>query len=221
MRWAGGATGGEADTTGGGDATGERSADAVEAVVGARGAHVVELVAALGDLQLDVVAWHPDPVRAAIEALSGVEVLDVETDSVVSGAVEDGGEGEGAVEGMRGVLTVRVAREDVRAAVGARGANARLAAKLTGWRDVRIVAVDDARGGAVEVDGIPDVSDADCTGINTIVFGAAAAAAWDSAKAAYEAQGLNITDVITQAAKTFKAMRGVPASEDPPKDGEI
>jgi hypothetical protein len=203
--------------------------------VGARGAHVVELVAALGDLQLDVVAWHPDPVRAAIEALSGVEVLDVETDG----------------DDERGVLTVRVAREDVRAAVGARGANARLAAKLAGWRDVRIVAVDDGRGGADEVDDIPDVivlseegarrfeelvemehetklgdvsqlaDTGDCTGIDTFVFGAAAAAAWDEATAAYEAQGLNITDVITQAAKAFKAMRGVPASEDLPEDGEI
>lgn len=121
-----------------GDETGEESVEAVERVVGARGVHAMALAVALGgaggganggswsggasDLQLDVVPWHPDPVRAAIEALSGVEVVDLE----VRGEVGD-------------VLDVRVTQEDVRAAVGARGANARLAAHIGGWRELRVV----------------------------------------------------------------------------------
>lgn len=107
-----------------GDETGDASQSAVEQVVGARGVHVLSIGSALGsDVQLDVVPWHPDPVRAAIEALSGVEVLDVE-------AADD-------------VLGVRVARDDVRAAVGARGANARLAGQIGGWRELRVVAAED------------------------------------------------------------------------------
>lgn len=105
-----------------GDESGEASSEAVEAVVGPRGAQVMELAAALGDVQLDVVAWHPDPVRAAIEALSGVEVVDVD--------VKDG------------EIEVRVAPEEVRAAVGARGSNARLAARIGGWRELRVLSLD-------------------------------------------------------------------------------
>ena len=105
-----------------GDVSGDASSEAVGAVVGPRGAQVIELAAALGDVQLDVVAWHPDPVRAAIEALSGVEVVDVD--------VKDG------------EIEVRVAPEEVRAAVGARGSNARLAARIGGWRELRVLSLD-------------------------------------------------------------------------------
>mgnify|MGYP000907641956 FL=1 len=94
------------------------AAAAVELVVGERGAHALELARAFGNSQVDVVPWDADPVRGAIAALSGVEVLDVEASD--------------------SVLVVHVAPEDVRAAVGARGANARLAARLYGWRELRV-----------------------------------------------------------------------------------
>lgn len=102
------------------DESGELSDDAVDAVCGERGQRVSALAHALGDVQLDVVPWHPDPVRAALDALSGAEVLDVESDG--------------------DVLFVRVPETSVRQAVGARGSNARLAAKIGGWRELRVSA---------------------------------------------------------------------------------
>lgn len=180
-----------------GDETGDESVEAVERVVGARGVHAMALAVALGgsggganggswaggasDLQLDVVAWHPDPVRAAIEALSGVEVVDVE----VRGEVGD-------------VLDVRVAQEDVRAAVGARGANARLAAQIGGWRELRVV-------GERE----------------TFDLAAAGEIAWREAEESYRAQGIDPDDVLAKAASVVDAMRGAPTSDEMPVDGEV
>lgn len=93
---------------------------AVDLVVGEHGAHADALADALAGVQLDVVPWDADPVRGAIAALAGAEVLDVD-------------------EIETGVLAVRVAADDVRRAVGARGANARLAAALYGWRELRVL----------------------------------------------------------------------------------
>lgn len=208
-----------------GDETGETSLDAVERVVGMRGERVLAVVAALGDLQLDVVPWHPDPVRAAIEALSGVEVVEVAS--------------------WNDVLEVRVAREEVRAAVGQRGANARLAAKLAGWRDVVVAAVDEARGargedersdesevsavihlseeGAKRYDELVEMEHETKLGSERPRFDMAAAMArgWDEASESYRAAGVDPEDVLARAASVVEALRGVPASVEPPEDGEI
>jgi N utilization substance protein A len=113
------------------EGSGVTPADAVELVVGERGAHVLELTRVLGGAQVDVVPWDDDPVRGAIAALSGVEVLDVE---VLDDRDDDAPAEAPDVGSSR--ITVVVAPEDVRAAVGARGANARLAAVLHGWREL-------------------------------------------------------------------------------------
>jgi transcription antitermination factor NusA-like protein len=125
------------------------AAAAVELVVGERGAHVLELTRALGGAQVDVVPWDDDPVRGAIAALSGVEVLDVE---VLDDRADDAP--AEAPDPGSSRITVVVAPEDVRAAVGARGANARLAAVLHGWRELVV------RGG--ESSG----SDASCASLS-------------------------------------------------------
>lgn len=101
-----------------GDTDGEQGDAALALVCGTHGDRVTEIARALGDVQVDVIAWHPDPVRASLEALSGAEILDFEV-------VDD-------------VLLVRVPESAIKQAVGRRGANARLAAILGGWRELRI-----------------------------------------------------------------------------------
>ncbi|MCG7340590.1 transcription termination factor NusA [Staphylococcus auricularis] len=100
--------------------------DAVGACVGAKGSRVEAVVEELGGEKIDIVQWAKDPKIFVKNALSPSQVLEVIVDE------ED-----------QSTLVV-VPDYQLSLAIGKRGQNARLAAKLTGWK-IDIKSETDAR----------------------------------------------------------------------------
>ncbi|MEJ9210977.1 transcription termination factor NusA [Bacillus smithii] len=90
--------------------------DPVGACVGPKGARVQAVVNELKGEKIDIVKWSDDPVVFVANALSPSKVLDVQVNE----------------EGK--ATTVVVPDYQLSLAIGKRGQNARLAAKLTGWK---------------------------------------------------------------------------------------
>ena len=91
--------------------------DAVGACIGTRGSRVSEIVEELGGEKIDIVEYSDDPKKFIGAALSPATVLSVET----------------AEDGSRS-CRVTVPDNQLSLAIGNKGQNARLAAKLTGWK---------------------------------------------------------------------------------------
>ncbi|HXG26162.1 MAG TPA: transcription termination factor NusA [Candidatus Binatia bacterium] len=108
--------------------------DPVGATVGQRGARVQAVVAELGGEKIDVIPWSDDPAQFVANALSPAQVLSVDIDQ------------------ENRIANVTVPERMLSLAIGREGQNARLAARLTGWRiDIRSdVSVAEARAGAAE-----------------------------------------------------------------------
>ncbi len=100
--------------------------DAVGACVGAKGARVQTIVNELNGEKIDIVEWSEDPVVFVANALSPSKVLDVQVNEEEKST------------------TVVVPDYQLSLAIGKRGQNARLAAKLTGWK-IDIKSETDAR----------------------------------------------------------------------------
>jgi N utilization substance protein A len=97
--------------------------DPVGACVGYRGARVQAIVRELQGEKIDIIPWREDPAAFVKAALAPAEVRQVTADS-----------------GTR-TLRVVVADDQLSLAIGRRGQNARLAAKLVGWKvDIRSTA---------------------------------------------------------------------------------
>ena len=94
----------------------QENIDPVGGCVGLRGIRIQNVVNELGGERIDVVQWDPDPNRFVAHALSPARVVSVETDDESNTA------------------TVVVPDQQLSLAIGKEGQNARLAAKLTGWR---------------------------------------------------------------------------------------
>jgi len=94
--------------------------DPVGATVGQRGARVQAVVAELGGEKIDVIPWNDDPAQFVANALSPAQVLSVDIDT------------------EHRIANVTVPERMLSLAIGREGQNARLAARLTGWRiDIR------------------------------------------------------------------------------------
>ena len=94
--------------------------DPVGASVGQRGARVQAVVAELSGEKIDVVPWSEDPGVFVANALSPAQVLSVDIDE------------------EHRIANVTVPERMLSLAIGREGQNARLAARLTGWRiDIR------------------------------------------------------------------------------------
>jgi len=94
--------------------------DPVGATVGQRGARVQAVVAELGGEKIDVIPWSDDPAQLVANALSPAQVLGVDIDT------------------EHRIANVTVPERMLSLAIGREGQNARLAARLTGWRiDIR------------------------------------------------------------------------------------
>jgi len=94
--------------------------DPVGATVGQRGARVQAVVAELGGEKIDVIPWNEDASVFVANALSPAQVLGVTVDE------------------EHRVASVTVPERMLSLAIGREGQNARLAARLTGWRiDIR------------------------------------------------------------------------------------
>ena len=94
----------------------QQGVDPVGACVGMRGVRIQNVVNELNGEKIDVVQWDAEPERFVANALSPAQVIGV-----------DVYEGE-----RRAVVTVPDSQLSL--AIGKEGQNARLAAKLTGWR---------------------------------------------------------------------------------------
>ncbi len=100
--------------------------DPVGAMVGQRGVRVSTIMSELGGEKIDIIEWSEDPVEFIEEALSPASVLDVELDT------------------ENKIAKVSVSEDQQSLAIGKGGQNARLAAKLTGWKiDVQAVKAGD------------------------------------------------------------------------------
>lgn len=107
----------------------QEGVDPVGSCVGQRGVRIQNVLNELGVEKIDVIQWSADPVRFVANALSPAQVQQVEID-------ED-----------ERTATVIVDDKQLSLAIGKEGQNARLAAKLTGWRiDIKssVVAAHDA-----------------------------------------------------------------------------
>lgn len=93
--------------------------DPVGACVGLRGVRIQSIVRDLNDEKIDVIEWNPDPEAFIAKALSPARVTGVYLD-------EDPERGKTAI--------VVVPEDQLSLAIGRAGVNARLAARLTGWR---------------------------------------------------------------------------------------
>jgi len=107
--------------------------DPVGSCVGLRGIRIQNIVNELNGEKIDIVEWHDDPTNFIAHALSPAQVLSVEVDEAERKA------------------TVVVPDRYLSLAIGKEGQNARLAAKLTGWRiDIKSASAAEAEKAAVE-----------------------------------------------------------------------
>lgn len=90
--------------------------DPVGACVGIKGVRIQAIVKELHDEKIDIIEWNPDPVMYISKAISPAKVSGVYLSEAEKTA------------------TVVVQEDQLSLAIGRDGQNARLAAKLTGWR---------------------------------------------------------------------------------------
>ena len=91
--------------------------DAIGACIGQRGVRVNKIVEELAGEKIDIVKYSEDPVAFVSEALSPAKVVSVEIQSADPK-----------------VCVARVPESQLSLAIGNKGQNVRLAAKLTGWK---------------------------------------------------------------------------------------
>ncbi|MEX0786763.1 MAG: transcription termination factor NusA [Dehalococcoidia bacterium] len=94
----------------------QEGVDPVGACVGLRGMRIQNIVNELNGERIDVVLWDPEPGRFVAHALSPAQVVHVDMDEPTNTA------------------SVVVPDRQLSLAIGKEGQNARLAAKLSGWR---------------------------------------------------------------------------------------
>ena len=97
----------------------EESIDPIGACVGQRGTRVMAVMNELMNEKIDIIEWHEDPAKFIAASLSPAKVKDVEILP-------------------RREAKVFVPEDQLSLAIGKEGQNARLAARLTGWKiDIR------------------------------------------------------------------------------------
>jgi N utilization substance protein A len=108
-------------------ATMQENVDPVGSCLGPRSIRLQSIINELNGEKIDVIQWHPDPAVFIANALSPAQVAGIKTDQ------------------QRNTATVVVPDKQLSLAIGKEGQNARLAAKLTGWRiDIKSVSAIEA-----------------------------------------------------------------------------
>ena len=108
-------------------ATTQENVDPVGCCLGPRGIRLQSIINELNGEKIDVIQWHVDPAVFIANALSPAQVTNIKTN-----------------EG-KNIATVVVPDKQLSLAIGKEGQNARLAAKLTGWRiDIKSVSAIEA-----------------------------------------------------------------------------
>jgi transcription termination/antitermination protein NusA len=108
-------------------ATTQENVDPVGSCLGPRGIRLQSIISELNGEKIDVIQWHSDAAVFIANALSPAQVASVKIDEAEK------------------VATVVVPDKQLSLAIGKEGQNARLAAKLTGWRfDIKSVSAIEA-----------------------------------------------------------------------------
>jgi len=89
--------------------------DPVGACVGMRGARVKNIVRELNNEKVDIIRWDPDPLKFVSAALKPANIKSITADEV------------------KKTIRVLVPKDDLSIAIGRKGQNARLTAKMCGW----------------------------------------------------------------------------------------
>jgi len=114
-------------------ATMQENVDPVGSCLGPRGIRLQSIINELNGEKIDVIQWHADPGVFISNALSPAQVASIKTDE------------------ERNIATVVVPDKQLSLAIGKEGQNARLAAKLTGWRiDIKSVSAIEAERAATQ-----------------------------------------------------------------------
>ena len=116
----------------------EEGVDPVGACIGQRGTRIQTIIAELSGEKIDIIQWDEDPARFIANALSPARVIAVDIFEEEKRAV------------------AHVEETQLSLAIGKKGQNVRLAAKLTGWRIDVVKAGEE--GEAVEAAATPDAS---------------------------------------------------------------
>jgi transcription termination/antitermination protein NusA len=90
--------------------------DPIGSCVGQRGARIQTIIAELGGEKVDIIEYDENPEKFISNALSPAKIINIETDE------------------EKGKAKVMVSEDQLSLAIGKGGQNARLAAKLTGWK---------------------------------------------------------------------------------------
>ncbi|MCK5061324.1 transcription termination/antitermination protein NusA [Candidatus Parcubacteria bacterium] len=90
--------------------------DPIGSCVGQRGARIQTIIAELGGEKVDIIQYDEEPVSFISNALSPAKIISIDTNEKEMKA------------------TVKVSTDQLSLAIGKGGQNARLAAKLTGWK---------------------------------------------------------------------------------------
>ncbi len=102
-------------------ASNEEGVDPIGSLVGQKGVRVQTVINELGGEKIDIIEWNESPEKFVANALSPAKIIDVKI-----------------LDAERRHALVEVADDQFSLAIGKRGQNVRLAAKLTGWKiDVR------------------------------------------------------------------------------------
>jgi N utilization substance protein A len=113
-------------------ATVQENVDPVGSCLGPRGIRLQSIINELNGEKIDVIQWDPDPAVFIANALSPSQVTSIKIDEGTNTA------------------TVVVPDKQLSLAIGKEGQNARLAAKLTGWRiDIKSVSAIEAEKTAI------------------------------------------------------------------------
>jgi len=157
--------------------------DPVGATVGQRGARVQAVVAELAGEKIDVIPWNDDASVFVANALSPAQVLGV------------------VIDEEHRIAAVTVPERMLSLAIGREGQNARLAARLTGWRiDIRSdVAAAEAAAPTPETPVGGDVADPEADPSDAVAADADGVAAAADGPAATVTPG---DDAATEAAET-------------------
>jgi N utilization substance protein A len=137
----------------------ERDVDPVGACVGMKGTRVQSIIRELRGEKIDIVEWSEDPVLFVTNAISPAKVQRV---SIVDDAEK--------------VMEVIVEDKQLSLAIGKKGQNVRLAAKLTGWK-IDIKSEEEKRREVEAQLGALEIGEPAAEGTEDTVAGAAADAA--------------------------------------------
>jgi N utilization substance protein A len=114
-------------------ATTQENVDPVGCCLGPRGIRLQSIINELNGEKIDIIQWHADPGIFISNALNPAQVASIR------------------VEEESNISTVIVPDKQLSLAIGKEGQNARLAAKLTGWRiDIKSVSATESEKGVIE-----------------------------------------------------------------------